>query len=85
MKITYDPEADALYIGLRKAKPRVTDDIEEGVVADFDKDGHVIGFEVLDASTRMSSEELGRVSYENLVSKERAQISVRNSPVKRRS
>jgi uncharacterized protein YuzE len=38
MKITYDPEADALYIGLRKAEPLHSDDIEEGVVADFDED-----------------------------------------------
>jgi uncharacterized protein YuzE len=80
MNITYDPEADALYIRLRKAKPVNSDDIESGVVADFDEDGHVIGLEVLDASKRMSAEELSRVSYENLVSQERAEISVRSSP-----
>jgi uncharacterized protein YuzE len=85
MKITYDPEADALYIGLRKAKPGHSDDIEEGVVADFDEDGHVIGFEVLDASTRMSPEELSRVSYENLVSEEHGEISLRRSPLTRGS
>jgi uncharacterized protein YuzE len=85
MKITYDPEADALYIGLRKAEPLHSDDIEEGVVADFDEDGHVVGFEVLDASTRMSPHELSRVSFESLVSEEHGEISLRRAPITRRS
>ncbi len=33
MKITYDPEADALYIELREAQPADSIDIEEGVTA----------------------------------------------------
>ena len=49
MKITYDSEADALYISLRKASAADAIDIEEGAVADLDGEGHVIGFEILDA------------------------------------
>jgi uncharacterized protein YuzE len=67
MKITYDPEADALYIGIREAQPADSVDIEEGVTADLDSDGHLIGLEVLDASKRMTLEELTNVSYENLL------------------
>ena len=67
MKITYDPEADALYILLHKAKPSDGVDIEEGVTVDVDGDGHIIGVEILDASKRLTPEELINVSYENLL------------------
>ena len=76
MKITYDPEADALYILLHDVQAVGSDDIEEGVVADFDSDGHVIGFEVLDASKRLTHEELTKLSYENLVSEKKAAVKL---------
>ena len=41
--------------------------IEEGVTADLDSEGHIIGLEVLDASKRLTLEELTSVSYENLL------------------
>ena len=67
MKITYDPEADALYIELRDARPADSMDVEEGVTVDLDNEGHIIGLEVLDASKRMTLEDLTNVSYENLL------------------
>jgi len=67
MKITYDPEADALYIELRKASAADSVDVEEGVTVDLDADGHIVGIEVLDASDRLTPEELTNVSYENLL------------------
>ena len=67
MKITYDPEADALYIMLCETKPGDSVDIEEGVTVDLDSDGHIIGIEVLGASRRLTPEELTSVSYENLL------------------
>ena len=67
MKITYDPEGDALYIALRDAPAADGIDIEEGVSVDLDKDGHIIGIEILDASERLTPEELVNVSYENLL------------------
>jgi uncharacterized protein YuzE len=67
MKITYDPEADALYIELRYVPARDSIDIEEGVTADLDADGHIVGLEILDASTRLTPEELANIQYENLL------------------
>lgn len=67
MKITYDPEADALYIQLRDVPVKDSVDIEEGVVADLDGDGHIVGIELLDAEERIGREGLANVSYENLV------------------
>jgi uncharacterized protein YuzE len=55
MKIEYDPERDLLYIyfadGEKKSAETVT--IRPGVHADFDKDGKLIGIEVIDASELM--------------------------------
>jgi uncharacterized protein YuzE len=68
MKITYDREGDALYIQLRDVSAADSVDIEEGVVADLDEDGHIICFEVLDAKERLSADDLSSISYEELVS-----------------
>lgn len=66
MKITYDPEVDALYIELRKATPAGSIDLEDGVTADLDGDGHVIGLEVLDASERVGADPLATLAIERL-------------------
>ena len=66
MKITYDPKADALYIELRHAQAHDNVDIEEGVSADLDEAGHIVGIEMLDASKRLSPDELYSLHVENL-------------------
>jgi uncharacterized protein YuzE len=66
MRITYDPEADALYIELRQAMPTDSRDIEEGVTADLDPDGHVIGIEVLHVRKRLGHNALTSVVLEQL-------------------
>ena len=76
MKITYDSEADALYISLRKASAADAVDIEEGVVADLDGEGHVIGFEILDSSKRLNKTELSELSIDNLVSEQTATVKL---------
>jgi uncharacterized protein YuzE len=81
MKITYDPEADALYIELRDVRAHDSVDVEEGVTADLDEKGHIIGLEVLDASERLSPDELTSVHYENLLLSEAA---VKPRPRRRR-
>lgn len=55
MKIEYDPERDLLYIyfGEPEKKSAETVTIKPGVHADFDKDGKLIGIEVIDASELM--------------------------------
>ena len=67
MKITYDPEGDVLYIQLRSVMPEDSVDIEEGVTAELDSKGHIVAIEILDASKRLTPEELANVSYENLL------------------
>lgn len=66
MRITYDGEADALYVELRAAEPHDNIDLEEGVTADLDSEGHVIGFEILGARKRLGREALAQLKVERL-------------------
>ncbi len=66
MKITYDPQADALHIILRDIVPIDSTDIEEGVTVELDADGHIVALEVLDASERLTPAELSAVRYQRL-------------------
>ncbi|MBI2863977.1 MAG: DUF2283 domain-containing protein [Chloroflexi bacterium] len=66
MRISYDPEADALYIELRPATPENSVDIEPGVTADLDAGGRIVGIEILDVSERLGSDALSSISIEQL-------------------
>lgn len=52
MKMEYDPVRDLLYIWFRVpgTKAARTETVEPGLYADFDRDGKLLGLEVLDAS-----------------------------------
>ena len=50
MKIHYDPKADAVYIELAKGKYEVSREVSDSVVVDEDKNGKILGVEVLDVS-----------------------------------
>jgi len=52
MKITYDPEVDALYIRFHETTV-TTKHLAEGIAADYDADGHLAGIEILDAIKRL--------------------------------
>ena len=66
MRISYDPHADALYIQLRTATPADSLDLEDGVTADLDAEGHVVGLEVLDVTERLGPDALTTVALERL-------------------
>ena len=52
MKITYDQEADALYIQFKETTV-TTKHLAEGIAADYDEDGKLAGIEILDATKRL--------------------------------
>jgi uncharacterized protein YuzE len=66
MKIEYSKNIDALYVRLREVKIGDSIDIEEGVTVDLDENGHIVGFEILDASEKMDISDLVNISIENL-------------------
>lgn len=62
MKVAYDQETDTLDLIFRDEKIAESDEIREGVVIDYDKDGRIVSVEVLDASRHVSEPQ--NFSYE---------------------
>jgi uncharacterized protein YuzE len=50
MKVTYDPEVDVVRILFNSSPIEESDETKPGVVLDYDKDGNVVGMEILNAS-----------------------------------
>ena len=71
MKIEYDREIDALYIRLQEKYVAQTLEIEEGLNLDLDKNGKLVGLEVLDATERYSLADIFNISTENLILEEK--------------
>ena len=55
MKITYDAEVDVLRILFSGNPIEESDEDKPGVILDYDKDGNIVGMEVLDASKRVKN------------------------------
>ena len=55
MKVTYDPEVDVLRILLSDAPIEESNEDKPGVILDYDKDGNIVGLEILHASKRVSN------------------------------
>jgi uncharacterized protein YuzE len=55
MKITYDPQVDVLRIVLRDVSVEESDEHKPGIILDYDAEGNVVGFEVLNASQRVEN------------------------------
>lgn len=55
MKVTYDPEVDVLRILLNNTAVAESDEAKPGMILDYDKDGNVVGMEILNASERMEN------------------------------
>jgi len=64
MRIRYDEKVDALYIRLQESRYYESDEIKEGFVLDYDKDGNIIGIEILDASSYLLPSDLCSISFE---------------------
>jgi uncharacterized protein YuzE len=55
VKVVYDPEVDVLRIVLSNTPVEESDEDKPGVILDYDKDGNLVGLEVLDASKRIDN------------------------------
>jgi uncharacterized protein YuzE len=55
MKLTYDPEVDVLRIVLTETPVEESDEDKPGVILDYDRQGNLVGLEVLNASKRVAN------------------------------
>jgi uncharacterized protein YuzE len=55
VKVTYDPEVDVLRILFSSAAIEESDEDKPGVILDSDKDGNIVGMEILDAFKRIEN------------------------------
>jgi len=62
MKLSYDQEADAIYLKLdENIEVHESEEIKDGIILDYDKDGNVVGIELLGAKGRVRPEQLKQV------------------------
>ena len=76
MRIQYSPDVDALYIYLRDTDIVESDEISKDIIADYDKDGNVVGIEILWASEKADIDQLIIQSFDkNKVMVESARVA----------
>jgi uncharacterized protein YuzE len=67
MRVTYDPYADAVYMDIARGRGTLeTNILDDWVAVDIGADRAVIGFEILDASSRLDVEKLKTLEFELL-------------------
>ena len=53
MKFEYSKGEDALYIYIKEVEVSRSEDVDEGIIIDYDALDDVVGIEILDASSRI--------------------------------
>lgn len=52
LTIKYNKEADAIYLKFSNAEVAESDEDKPDIITDYDKEGKIVGIEILDASQR---------------------------------
>ena len=64
MKVIIDKEDDALYFELDDTEIIESEEVEPGIILDFDREGRLVGIEILDLSTRLTPEKLRLMQFD---------------------
>jgi uncharacterized protein YuzE len=64
MKLKLDRENDALYFRLDDAEIIESEEVQPGVILDFDARGQMVGIEILHISARVDPEQLKVLRFE---------------------
>ena len=64
MNISFDEEADALYIQFQEGTVGKTIKVQDGILIDIDDVGRIFGIEILDVSQRIPVDTIGKVSID---------------------
>ncbi len=63
MRIEVDKESDALYFRLHENKIVESEEVQPGVILDFDEKKQVVGVEFLNVSKRATTQELSFLQF----------------------
>ncbi|MCL4272985.1 MAG: DUF2283 domain-containing protein [Anaerolineales bacterium] len=66
MKLKVDKENDVLYLRLDDSVIVESEEVQPGVILDFDENNRVVGIEILDLSTRVKPDMLKLVQLETV-------------------
>ena len=64
MHITYDKQADAMYIKFQEGKFIANKEIKEGIIIDIGENNSLLGIEILEVSTRFQLKDIARVDIQ---------------------
>jgi len=63
VKISYDPKVDAMYIAFKKGKYDRTKKVSDEILVDVDKNGVVLGLEILDVKKQFGDIKPGKIEF----------------------
>jgi uncharacterized protein YuzE len=66
MKLKVDRESDALYFRLDDSEIVESEEVQPGVILDFDAHGQMVGIEILYLSTRVDPARLNSLQFETV-------------------
>lgn len=64
MRLKIDKENDALYFRLDESAIVDSEEVQPGVILDYDKNNQVVGIEILNLSSRIGKEKLNFLQLE---------------------
>jgi uncharacterized protein YuzE len=64
MRLKVDKENDALYFRLEESSIVESEEVQPGLIVDFNAQGTVVGIEILNLSRRMSPGQLNVLQFE---------------------
>ncbi|HEX9913218.1 MAG TPA: DUF2283 domain-containing protein [candidate division Zixibacteria bacterium] len=64
MRLKVDKKNDALYFRLDETSIVESEEVQPGVILDFNKEGKVVGIEILNLSRRMTPDQLRVLQFE---------------------
>ena len=66
MRLKIDKENDALYFRLDESAIVESEEVQPGVILDYDKNNQVVGIEILNLSARIGKEKLNILQFETV-------------------
>ena len=65
MRVKVDLKTDALYFRLDESRIVESEEVQPGVILDYDVDNRVVGIEFLNISSRATHEELTSIQFQS--------------------